>query len=166
MRWESEMSNAAGTPEHDPLSAYRASEPRRARDPFANPALRSEIAQIAEARAQRAASGWRSVLFGWVSAAPRGALVGAALSVVLLLGGVAGQLAGGAESAARMEAGADPLASSLAPEASVDAKADGTTGVLLESGTFDGAAIASGAALLLLTGSLAVVFVNVRRRRA
>ena len=46
------MSNAAGSPEHDPLSAYRASEPRRARDPFANPALRSEIARIAEARAQ------------------------------------------------------------------------------------------------------------------
>ena len=44
------MSNAAGTPEHDPLSAYRASEPRRARDPFASPALRSEIARIAEAR--------------------------------------------------------------------------------------------------------------------
>jgi hypothetical protein len=65
-----------------------------------------------------------------------------------------------------MEAGADPLASSLAPEASVDVRADGTTGVLLESGTFDGAAIASGAALLLLTGSLAVVFVTVRRRRA
>ena len=160
------MSNTAGSPEHDPLSAYRASEPRRARDPFANPALRSEITQIAEARAQRAASGWHSVLFGWVSAAPRGALAGAALSAALLLGGVAGQLAGRAESAARMEAGADPLASSLAPEASVDVKADGTTGVLLESGTFDGAAIASGAVLLLLTGSLAVVFVNVRRRRA
>ena len=160
------MNNAAGTPEHDPLSAYRASEPRRARDPFANPALRSEIAQIAEARAQRAANGWRSVLFGWVSAAPRGALAGAALSAALLLGGVAGQLAGGTESAARMEAGADPLASSLAPEASMDVKADGTTGVLLESGTLDGATIASGAALLLLTGSLVVVFVSVRRRRA
>jgi hypothetical protein len=65
-----------------------------------------------------------------------------------------------------VEAGSDPLAASLAPEASVDVKADGTTGVLLESGTFDGAAIASGAALLLLTGSLAVVFVSVRRRRA
>ena len=160
------MSNAAGSPEHDPLSAYRASEPRRARDPFASLALRSEIARIAEARAQRAASGWRSVLFGWVSAAPRGALAGAALSVALLLGGVAGQLAGGTESAARMEAGADPLASSLAPEASMDVKADGATGVLLESGTLDGATIASGAALLLLTGSLVVVFVSVRRRRA
>ena len=74
------MSNAAGSPEHDPLSAYRASEPRRARDPFANPALRSEIARIAEARAQRAASGWRSVLFGWVSAAPARAPRGAALT--------------------------------------------------------------------------------------
>jgi len=160
------MSNAAGSPEHDPLSAYRASEPRRVRDPFANPALRSEIARIAEARAQRAASGWRSVLFGWVSAAPRGALAGAALSAALLLGGVAGQFAGGAESAARMEAGTDPLASSLVPEASIDAKADEVTGQILESGALDGAAIASGAALLLLTGSLAVVFVSVRRRRA
>ena len=160
------MNNAAGTPEHDPLNAYRASEPRRARDPFASPALRSEIERIAEARAQRAASGWRSALFGWVSAAPRGALAGAALSAALLLGGVAGQLAGGTESAARMEAGADPLASSLAPEASMDVKADGATGVLLESGTLDGATIASGAALLLLTGSLVVVFVSVRRRRA
>jgi len=160
------MSNAAGTPEHDPLSAYRASEPRRTRNPFANPTVRSEIARIAEARAQRAESGWRSVLFGWVSAAPRGALAGAALSVALLLGGVAGQFAGGAESAARMEAGVDPLASSLVPEASIDAKADEVTGQILESGALDGAAIASGAALLLLTGSLAVVFVSVRRRRA
>ena len=160
------MSNAAGTPEHDPLSAYRASEPRRTRNPFANPTVRSEIARIAEARAQRAASGWRSVLFGWVSAAPRGALAGAALSAALLLGGVAGQFAGGAESAARMEAGVDPLASSLVPEASIDVKADGVTGQILESGALDGAAIASGAALLLLTGSLAVVFVSVRRRRA
>jgi hypothetical protein len=160
------MSNAAGTPEHDPLSAYRASEPRRARDPFANPALRSEIARIAEARAQRAASGWRSVLFGWVSAAPRGALAGAALSGALLLGGVAGQFAGGAESAARMEAGADPLASSLVPEASIDVKADGVGDEILAPGALDGAAIVSGAALLLLTGSLAVVFVSVRRRRA
>ena len=160
------MSNAAGAPEQDPLSAYRAGEPRRARDPFASPALRSEIMRIAEARAHRAASGWRSALFGWVSAAPRGALAGAALSAALLLGGVAGQLAGGTESAARVDAGADPLLSSLAPEASVNVKADETAGVLLESGAFDGAAIASGAALLLLTGSLAVVIVSVRRRRA
>ena len=160
------MNNASRTPGHDPLSAYRVSEPRRARDPFASPALRSEIARIAEARAQRAASGWRSTLFGWVSAAPRGALAGAALSAALLLGGVAGQLAGGTESAARMEAGADSLASSLAPEASMDVKANGTTGVLLASGTLNGAAITSGAALILLAGSLAVVFVSVRRRRA
>lgn len=160
------MNNASRTPEHDPLSAYRASEPHRARDPFANPALRSEIARIAEARAQRAASGWRSALFGWVSAAPRGALAGAALSGALLLGGVAGQLAGSAESAARMETGADPLASSLAPEASMEVKADGTRGEILASGTLDGAAIVSGAALLLLTGSLVVTIVSVRRRRA
>ncbi len=160
------MSNAAGTPGHDPLSAYRAGEPRRARDPFANPALRSEIARIAEARAQRAASGWRSALIGWVSAAPRGALAGAALSVTLLLGGVAGQLAGGTESAARLEAGANPLASSLAPEASMAVKADGVSNELFTSETLDGATIVSGAALLLLTGSLAVAFVSVRRRRA
>jgi hypothetical protein len=160
------MSNASGTPEHDPLSAYRASEPRRTRDPFVNPALRSEIARIAEARAQRAANGWRSALFGWLSAAPRGALAGAALSAALLLGGVAGQLAGSADGTARMEAGAVPLASSLAPEASMAVKADGVSNELVASGTLDGAAIASGAALLLLTGSLAVVFVSVRRRRA
>ena len=160
------MSNAAGTPEHDPLSAYRAREPRRARDPFANPTVRSEIARIAEARAQRAASGWRSVLFGWVSAAPRGALAGAALSAALLLGGVAGQFAGGAESAARMESGSDLVGASLAPEASMEVKADGATGQIPESGTLDAATIATGAAVLLLTGSLAVVFVSVRRRRA
>ena len=160
------MSNAARTPKHDPLGAYRAREPRRARDPFTNPTVRSEIARIAEARALRAASGWRSALFGWVSAAPRGALAGAALSAALLLGGVAGQIAGGTASAARMEAGADPLASSLVPDASTEVKADGTVGVLEASGTLDAAAIASGAALLLLTGSLAVVFVTVRRRRA
>jgi len=160
------MSNADSTPEHDPLSAYRASEPRRTRNPFANPTVRSEIARIAEARAQRAASGWRSVLFGWVSAAPRGALAGAALSAALLLGGVAGQLAGSAESAARMEAGADPLASSLVPEASMEVKVDGVSDEILAPGALDGAAIVSGAALLLLTGSLAVVFVSVRRRRA
>jgi len=160
------MSNASGSPEHDPLSAYRASEPRRARDPFANPALRSEIARIAEARAQRAASGWRSVLFGWLSAAPRGALAGAALSVALLLGGVAGQLAGSTDGTVRMEAGAVPLASSLAPGAPIDVKAEGASDGLLESETLDGATIVSGAAMLLLTGSLAVVFVTVRRRRA
>lgn len=160
------MSNASGTPGHDPLSAYRVSEPRRARDPFVSPALRGEIARIAVARAQRAASGWRSVLFGWVSAAPRGALAGAALSAALLLGGVAGQLAGGTESAARLEAGTSPLASSLGPEASMEVKADGVSDELIASGALDGAAIASGAALLLLTGSLAVVFVSVRRRRA
>ncbi|MEO0064056.1 MAG: hypothetical protein RLZZ377_482 [Chloroflexota bacterium] len=160
------MSNAAGTPEHDPLSAYRASEPRRSRDPFASPALRSEIAQIAEARVQRAASGWRSTLFGWMSAAPRGALAGAALSAALLLGGVAGQIAGNTASAVRMESGGDLVFASLAPEASMDEKADGTTGVLPESGRLDVAAITTGAALLLMTGSLAVVFVSVRRRRA
>jgi hypothetical protein len=65
-----------------------------------------------------------------------------------------------------MEAGAVPLASSLAPEASMEVKADGTSDEILASGTLDGAAIVSGAALLLLTGSLAVVFVSVRRRRA
>ena len=160
------MSNAAGTPEHDPLSAYRAREPRRSRDPFASPALRSEIAQIAEARVQRAASGWRSTLFGWMSAAPRGALAGAALSAALLLGGVAGQIAGNTASAVRMESGGDLVFASMAPEASTNVKVDGATSVLLESGTLDAAAIASGAALLLLTGSLAVVFVSVRRRRA
>lgn len=166
MRWEIEMSNAAGTPEHDPLSAYRAREPRRARDPFASSALRSEIARIAEARAQRAASGWRSALFGWVSAAPRGALAGAALSAALLLGGVAGQISGGAASAARVEAGSDPLAASLAPEASVDVKAGGVSDETVESAALDSATIVTGAALVLLTGSLAMVFVSVRRRRA
>lgn len=45
-------------------------------------------------------------------------------------------------------------------------KADSTNGVHLESGTFDGATVVTGIALLLLTGSLAVVFVSVRRRRA
>lgn len=160
------MSKAAGSPERDPLSAYRASEPRRARDPFANPALRSEIAQIAESRARRASSGWRYTLFGWTAAAPRGALAGVALSAALLLGGVAGELAGGTVSAARVEAGADLLTSSLPPEASMGVKADGTNGVPLKSDTFDGATIASGAAFLLLAGSLAVVLVSVRRRRA
>ena len=160
------MNNAFRTPEHDLLSAYRASEPRRARDPFVNPALRSEIARIAEARAQRAASGWRSVLFGWVSAAPRGALAGAALSAALLLGGVASQFAGANESAMRMDAGAVPLASSSVPMASIDVKAGGEGDELLETGEIDGAAIASAAALLLLGGSLAAAIVTVRRRRA
>jgi hypothetical protein len=65
-----------------------------------------------------------------------------------------------------MEAGAVPLAASLAPGASIDAKADGASDGLLESETIDGGTIASGVALLLMTGSLAVVFVSVRRRRA
>ena len=160
------MSNDAGTPEHDPLSAYRASEPRRASDPFANPALRSEIAHIAEARAQRAASGWRSALFGWVSAAPRGALAGAALSAALLLGGAAGQWSGGTESAVRMDAGAVPLASTSIPLAPADVMASGEGDELLETGEPDGAAFMFGGALLLLGGSLAVVIVTVRRRRA
>jgi len=160
------MSNAAGTPEHDPLSAYRASEPRRTIDPFAHATVRSAITRIAEARAQRAVSGWRSTLFGWVSAAPRGALAGAALSVALLLGGVAGQFAGASESAVRMDAGAVPLASSTVPLASSDAKAGGEGDELHELGQIEGSTLAAAAALLLLTGSLAVVFVTVRRRRA
>jgi hypothetical protein len=65
-----------------------------------------------------------------------------------------------------MESGGDLVFASLAPEASMDEKADGATGVLPESGRLDVAAITTGAALLLLTGSLAVVFVSVRRRRA
>jgi hypothetical protein len=65
-----------------------------------------------------------------------------------------------------MESGGELVGASLVPEASMDAKADGTTSVLLGSGTLDAAVIASGAALLLLTGSLAVVLVSVRRRRA
>jgi hypothetical protein len=65
-----------------------------------------------------------------------------------------------------METGADPLASSLAPEASMEVKADGVSDEILAPGALDGSAIVSGAALLLLTGSLAVVFVSVRRRRA
>jgi len=160
------MNNAPGAPEHDPLSAYRASEPRRASDPFANPALRSEIARIAEARAQRAGSSWRSLLFGWVSAAPRGALAGAALSAALLLGGVANQLPGGTESAARLDVGAAPLASSSLPMASTDVKAAAESGEILESRELDVAAIISGTSLLLLIGSIAVVYVTVRRRRA
>jgi hypothetical protein len=160
------MSSALGSPEHDPLSAYRASEPRRARDPFAHPTVRSAITRIADARTQRAASGWRLALFGWVSAAPRGALAGAALSVALLLGGVAGQFAGASESAVRMDAGAVPLASSTVPLASSDAKAGGEGDELHELGEIEGSTLAAAAALLLLTGSLAVVFVTVRRRRA
>jgi hypothetical protein len=65
-----------------------------------------------------------------------------------------------------MESGSDLVGASLAPEASMDVKTDGSTGQILESGTFDAATIATGAAVLLLTGSLAVVFVSVRRRRA
>jgi len=160
------MNNADGTPEHDLLSAYRAREPRRSQDPFANPALRIEIARIAEARARLAASSWRSTLFSWVSAAPRGALAGAALSAALLLGGFAGQISGDNASAARVGDEAESLASSLAPEASIDVKADGVAGLPLESEAPDASVIAMGAALLVLTGSLAVVFVTVRRRRA
>jgi hypothetical protein len=48
----------------------------------------------------------------------------------------------------------------------LDSKADGVTGVLPVSGEFDASSIVTVAALLLLTGSLAVVFVTVRRRRA
>ncbi|MFZ9277796.1 MAG: hypothetical protein ACO25J_01645 [Candidatus Limnocylindrus sp.] len=160
------MNKSRNTPERDPLSSYRSSEPRRSRDPFADPALRSELARIAEARAKSAARGWRSTLFGWVGAAPRGALAGAALSVALLLGGVAGQISGDLASAARVEAGSESLASSLAPEASSDSKVDGVTGVLHQSGELDASSVVTGAALLLLTASLAVVFVTVRRRRA
>jgi hypothetical protein len=65
-----------------------------------------------------------------------------------------------------MESGSDLVGASLAPEASMEVKVDGATGQILESGTLDAATIATGAAVLLLTGSLAVVFVSVRRRRA
>lgn len=160
------MNNAPGAPEHDHLSAYRAGEPRRARDPFANPTLRSEIARIAEARAQRAASGWRAALFGWVSAAPRGAIAGVALSMTLLLGGVAGQFAGGIESSARMQAGADTLESTMLPSASLEVKVGAEGDTYGEPVITDGVTIISGAALLLLSGSLLVASMIVRRRRA
>lgn len=160
------MNKSSNTAEHDQLSAYRASEPKRDHDPFANPTVRAEIARIAKARAERAASGWRSRLFGWVSAAPRGALAGAALSVAILIGGAAGQLVGGQESAARLEAGGVPLASSLVPMASADANVASGQDEHAESEEVDEAAIAYGAALLLLSGSLAAVFISVRRRRA
>lgn len=160
------MHRSSATPEHDPLGAYRASEPRRRRDPFADPSLRSEIARIAEARARRAAGGWRSALFGWMSAAPRGALAGAALSAALLAGGAASQLAGGAAGTARMEAGADALSSSDLPEASMAVTVNGGAGAPLQSEALDVTIVVSGAALLVLTGSLAVAFVTVRRRRA
>ena len=160
------MNKSSGTAEHDELRAYRASEPQRARDPFANPILRTEITRIAEARAERAANGWRSQLFGWVSAAPRGALAAAALSAVILIGGAAGQVVGGQESAARLEAGAVPLASSLVPMASADANAASGESDRAEMEEVNEAAIAYGAALLLLSGSLAAVFITVRRRRA
>jgi hypothetical protein len=65
-----------------------------------------------------------------------------------------------------MESGSDLVGASLAPEASMEVKADGASGQILESGTLDATTIVTGAAVLLLTGSLAVVFVSVRRRRA
>jgi len=49
---------------------------------------------------------------------------------------------------------------------STDVKAVAESGEILESRELDVAAIISGTSLLLLIGSLAVVYVTVRRRRA
>jgi hypothetical protein len=153
-------------PHHELLSAYRAREPRRVRDPFASPTLRDEIARIAEARARQRSSGWRSALFGWIAPAPRGALAGAALSTLLLLGSVVGQVSGDSFSAAQVEAGGDPLATSIAPEATMSVKSDGGDEDFRTGGGTNGLPIITGAALLLLSGSLVTLVVSVRRRRA
>jgi hypothetical protein len=65
-----------------------------------------------------------------------------------------------------MEAGASTLASGSVPLASMDVQASGANDEFAETDERDGATIVTGAALLLLTGSLAVAFVSVRRRRA
>ena len=151
---------------HDDLRVYGASEPRRTRDPFADRRLRAEISRIAAARADRAASGWRSAIASWLGAAPRGAIAGAALSVALLLGTGLLQVVEHRGLAARLEAGSAPLESSLVPQASTDVMAEGVSGDSAEEDEIPGGTVVTTAALLLLSGSVTVAFITVRRRRA
>lgn len=148
------------------LEAYRSLEPRRRRDPFSDRALAVEISRIAEERRRDAAGGWWPATRRWFAAAPRGALATAALSLVLLVGIGPLQLATTEGSAARMEAGADTLASSLVPQATEMATANGEDPASDEASETEVAQLVGGAALILLAGSLLVSIVGVRRRRA
>ena len=148
------------------LEAYRSLEPRRGRDPFSDRALAGEISRIAEERRRDAAGGWWPAAVRWFGAAPRGALATAALSLALLVGIGPLQLVSTGGSVARMEAGADALASNLVPQATEMVTANGEDPASDEASESEVAQLVSGAALLLLVGSLLVAIVSVRRRRA
>ncbi|MBU6256158.1 MAG: hypothetical protein KGN04_01855 [Chloroflexi bacterium] len=160
------MNKPLRDPAQELLEAYRTREPRRAHDPFLDPATRQEIARIAAARTERSTSGWRSALFGWFNAVPRGAVAGAALSLALLLGGGALRTALGPVSVARMDAGSVPVMSTELPNASADLSAESVGEKVMESEPMEGGSIVTAAALLLLLVSVAAGVITVRRRRA
>jgi hypothetical protein len=81
------------------IDAYRAAEPRRSRDPFADRALRDRLAAVGASREGR--RGVRGLVASWFAAVPGRALASGTLSLALLfvgLSGVTGGAAGGAAS--------------------------------------------------------------------
>jgi hypothetical protein len=108
------------------FDAYRASEPVRTRDPFADPRLRA----IAEERAHRHATPWYRRLI----ASPAPALAGAALALLLAVGPIAlpdesmferaQPLVSASEQASPLLAGAEPAPVSGDATPAADPSAD------------------------------------------
>lgn len=135
------------------FDAYRASEPARTRDPFADPRLRA----IADERAYRHATPWYRRLI----AAPAPALVGAALALLVAVSPVAlpGEstleralpLVSASEQASPLVAGAEP--------APVSADTTPTADPVDSSGL-------ARATLLVLAGALGALGLRRLRRRS
>lgn len=70
------------------IDAYRAMEPRRHRNPFADRALRDRLAAIGASRESR--RGVRGRAAAWFAAIPRRALASGALSIAILFVGLSG----------------------------------------------------------------------------
>ena len=157
---------ASGGPvEAAALAAYRSEEPVRQRDPFHGAAFQQLIAEEASARATRQRGGPFAWLARWLRSAPRPALAGAALSLVLLATGI--PLASSqptVESAVRSDPAAVmselPGAEPLEARAADDAATTESVGAVTETETL----------LLLITGAVGLAISllaaeSVRRRR-
>jgi hypothetical protein len=142
------------------IDAYRAAEPRRGRDPFADRALRDRLAAVGASREGR--RGVRGLVASWFAAVPGRLLASGTLSLALLLVGLSGAT-GGADGGA---------ASGPAPEVSnmTAVKSSATDlGSLPPMAAFDGESSAalegagrtvegwSGATLLVALGVAGVI---------
>lgn len=80
------------------IDAYRAAEPRRSRDPFADRALRDRLAAVGASREGR--RGVRGLVVSWFAAVPGRALASGTISLALLLIGLSGVTGGAGVGAA------------------------------------------------------------------